>query len=55
MARAVTVGDIAGDRRRGPGELAGTPGDAVLRQDPRQGAEAVGLDNLAPDIEERPV
>ncbi len=55
MARAVTVGHIVGDRSRGPGELAGTPGDAVLRQDPRQGAETVGLDNLAPDIEERPV
>ena len=55
VARAVAVRNIAGDRRSRLGELAGTPSDPVLRKDPRQGTETVGLDNLAPDVEERPV
>jgi hypothetical protein len=52
VAGPVTVGDVPRDRSRGPGQLSSTTGYPVLRQDPRQRAEAVGLDDLAADVEE---
>ena len=42
-------------RGAGPGQFAGPAGHAVLRQHPGQRAEAVGLDDVAAHLEERPV
>ena len=49
------AGHVPGDAGRLQGQLTGPRRDAVFGQHPRQGAEAVGLDHVDPDVEERPV
>ena len=49
------VGRPAGQAGRGQVQLADPVGLAVLGQHRGEGAEGVGLDHIAPDLEERPV
>ena len=55
LGRGELVADGAGQLGRPPGELAGPVAQAVLGQHDRGGAESVGLDDVAADLEERAV